>query len=190
MKPVLMLKKRIKEICIVLSWGIVLTSCGPSNGSKINIQPDSLKLVDKQTLITMVEQLHQSLNGKDYSVEKGMHVLKPYLSKYKICIPGFSPIVPYDKNYLYVYCLYDTKETPPRILSFRFALPHQLAQQLTEDELRKPFKNWQVEDTHRNADSTTTVAYNAGAKGLSIELVKQAVPGHRDSLITEVIVLH
>jgi len=190
MKPVLMSKKRIKEICIMLSWGIILTSCGPSNGSKINTQPDSLKLVDKQTLITMVEQLHKSLNGKDYSVEKGMHVLKPYLSKYKICIPGFSAIVPYNKSYLYVFCLYDTKESPPRILSFRFALPHQLAQQLTENEIRKPFKTWQVEDTNRSADSTTIVTYNTGDKDLSVRLMKQALPNYRDSMITEIIIFH
>ncbi|RYE16196.1 MAG: hypothetical protein EOP42_34360, partial [Sphingobacteriaceae bacterium] len=94
------------------------------------------------------------MNVKDYSVEKGMQVIEPLLSKYKICIPGFSKMVPYDESYLYVYCIYDTVQIPPRVLSFRFQLPKPLQQQLTTNDLKKSFEHWQPEDVIIHADNT------------------------------------
>ena len=138
----------------------------------------------------MVKQLHQALNVKDHSLEKGLHVLKPYLSKYKVCIPGFSEMVPYDESYLYIYCIYDTKTTHPRVLSFKFQLPNHLVQQLTLNDIKKQFHTWQLTGSSKNPDNTTSNIYNAGAKNISIDITQQPLPNQKDSTITQVIVYH
>jgi len=108
----LVVPKNTFNICVTLFIGISLISRDQRKGSGAKAKPVHLKEVDKQTLVSMVEQLHQTLSVKNYTVNRGMRVLKPYLSKYKVCIPGFSKIVPYDESYLYVYCIYDTKQKP------------------------------------------------------------------------------
>lgn len=179
-----------KAVYVVLFLSLISISCGRSAGSKVDNQPYSLKNIDKQTLATMIWKLHQSIAVKNYSLENGLHALKPYNLKYKVCIPGFSKMVPYDDNYLYVYCVYDTKRIPPRVLSFRFQLPKQVAQQITTDDIRKPFKNWTLVKTYSDSESTTSNIYNAGVQNLSIEIMQQVLPNQKDSIITQVIVYH
>ncbi|WP_345950030.1 hypothetical protein ABDD95_00965 [Mucilaginibacter sp. PAMB04274] len=175
------------NICIqwLITW--VVIGCGQSNESGAKMRHQPLRDVDKSTLITMIEHLHRSLDVKDYAVNKGIDALKPYLSKYKVCIPGFSAMVPYNNSYLYIYCIYDSKETPPRILSFRFDIPNRLTKQLTLNDIRKPFKTWQLTTRH-SSDSTTTNAYHAGTNNVSINLTQRRLPNQEDSIVTEVVV--
>lgn len=184
------MKKTILRICFVLFTSFMLISCNGSNGYEARHQPNSLKAVDKKTLVTMVNQLYRALNVKNFSAEKRLNVIRPYLSKYKVCLPGFSKTVPYNESFLYVYCIYDTVETPPRVLSFRFQLPKPLQQQLTINDLKKSFKKWQPENFNIDPNSTKSSSYNAGAANLTIRVTQKRLPNQADSLITDVTVYH
>ncbi|WP_139222272.1 hypothetical protein [Pedobacter suwonensis] len=171
---------------IVLTVGIILISCNPRKDPVNKNSFGSLTAVDTKTLVSMISRLNQALAVKDYSADKGIAVLKPLTSTYKVCIPGFTKMVPYDESYLYIYCIYDTKETPPRVLSFRFQLPRSLAQKITMSDIRKPFQKWEKENTFKNPDHTITDNYKINEGNTTIAISQHVLPNQTDGMITEV----
>lgn len=187
-KSVLMLKTNIYGIVLML--GITFISCNPSTDQDEHSSNDARKAIDKQMLVSMISRLNQALAVKDYSVDKGIAVLKPYTSKYKVCIPGFTEMIPYDQSYLYIYCIYDTKTIPPRVLSFRFQLPMPLAKVITLNDIRQPFQKWQKENTFNNPDSTVTNHYKIDNRNTTIEICQYVLPNQANGMITEVTLYH
>ncbi len=183
------MKRGLIYLCLVLTTGWLFTGCTPFAGNQENKQPRTLKPVDKKTLTTLISRLYQALRVKQYSAETGLKAIRPYLSAYKVAIPGFSRQVPYDESYLYVYCIYNTKETPPKILSYRFELPKPLQQQLTVTDIKKLFPKWKLKNQASEPDNTTVSMYNAG-EDMGISIIKQLLPGGKDSVITNVTVYH
>ncbi|MFW0716031.1 hypothetical protein [Pedobacter sp. N23S346] len=179
---------KFNHICIILLTALALTGCNPTANTKAEKRITAVKVVDKTLLVAILENLHKVLSEKNYSLEKGLNVIRPYLSEYKICIPGFSEMVPYNATYLYVNCIYDTKSTPPRVLSFRFQMPNELKKQLHVNDIRKPFKQWVLENTISNPDGTISNIYNAGQKNVSITIIQEVLPNQTGSVITQIII--
>ena len=184
------MKKLITDICLVVIISFTFISCGQSEGYRSGSEAGSPQAVNKKTLVSMIKQLHNTLNVKNYSAEKGLNAIRPYLPNYKVCIPGFSKMVPYDESYVYVYCVYDAKTLPPKVLSFRFQLPKQLQQQLTEADIKELFAKWQLAGSVRDRDGNTSNTYKTGAENLSIEITEQPAHGKKESIVTQVIVYH
>lgn len=171
---------------IILTLCIILASCNSPTGQVNNNRADLHKAIDKQVLVTMISSLHKALNVKDYSIAKGIAVLKPYTLKYKVCIPGFTDMVPYDESYLYIYCIYDTKKIPPRVLSFRFQLPKRLAREISVNDISKPFTKWQKKDTFNNGDNTITNSYIIGEHNTVVHISQPVLPDRANGVITDI----
>ncbi len=188
MKSVLSICKLI-IVLIGMSFLAVISACNsPVTGSSQQKEVKALKMIDKNTLLSIVADLSTNMSKKHCSVMEAIEVLKPYSSAYKINIEHITKPFNSSKEYLSVYFVKSDKDTS-KIFFCSLVPPQSIYKQITFNDFKQKLGDWEKTPLNarpKEAPYILTSFNYRNAPNISILVESKKLPEYSDNSIEQI----
>ena len=185
-------------ICFVCLYSAsMLDGCSSSSTSNnSNYKTPIVKTIDRNGILSLVADLSKCMAAKPSVVEVNK-VLKSYYGRYKINVTGFGlnkPVKGFNKpfnkgkEYSSVFVEKNEKDTT-RVNLCEIRLPETLRNQLTFNDLRNKFGDWEKVPANLrplNGRYLLTLFNNKEAPGVSISVDSSNLPNEKENKIYQI----
>lgn len=183
----------ISKLIIVL-FGIafcnMINACSnpPATGSNQHEEVKALKMIDKNTLLSIVSDLSKNMSKNHSTVAEAVKVLKSYSSTYKINIGGIDKPFNNGKEYLSVYFTKEDRDTS-KISFCSLTLPQPLYNQITFNDFKEKFGDWEklpLNVRPKEAPYISTSFYYKDAPHIAIQVDSKKLPEYDNNSIEQI----
>ena len=176
-------------VLLCITFCNMMNACNPpATGLDKQNQVKALKMIDKNVLLSIVDDLSKSMSKNHNSVKEAIGVLKSYSSIYKINIGSVDKSFNSSKEYLSVRFVKDDRDTS-KILFCTLSLPQPFYKQITFNDFKRKFGDWEkvpMNARPKEAPYVSTSFHNKDAPNIAIQIDSQKLPEYDNNSIEQI----